>query len=169
MTTTPDTEPPVSELAQLRAWMDRFRETVERKTADLDPSQLAERSVSPSTLSLLGLVRHLAQMEHHWFVLVLQQADEPKPFVPDGDWEAQFRDAVGTTGCADEAFSTWRSVIGRADAFLDELPDEALSVVIGEGDVSTIRDVLLQVLQEYARHAGHMDLLRECVDGRTGE
>ena len=64
------------ELATLRRWLADLRAAVERKTADLDAEQLARRSVPPSTLSLLGLVRHLAQMEHHWFHRVLQRHPE---------------------------------------------------------------------------------------------
>jgi hypothetical protein len=161
----------MSELDTTRRWIARYRETVERKTDGLDPEQLAQRSAPPSTLSPLGLVRHLAQLEHHWFVRVLQRSDEAQLFVVDGDWDAQFDGAVGTEECVEEAFATWREACARADAFLDELPVEALDVQIGSPDepVSTIRDVLLQVLQEYARHCGHLDLLRERIDGQTGE
>lgn len=161
----------MTELEQLRAWIDRYRSTLTRKTDGLIPSQLAERSAPPSSLSLLGLVRHLAQMEHHWFVRVLQRADEAQLYVPGRDWEAQFRDAVGTPECVEDAFETWRGVVRRADAFLDELPSEALAVVISDDPddtIATIRDVVLQVISEYARHAGHMDLLRERIDGVTG-
>jgi uncharacterized protein DUF664 len=161
----------MSELATLRRWLGGFREAVERKTADLDAEQLARRAVPPSTLSLLGLVRHLAQMEHYWFWKVLQRhPDDPQLFVVDGDWESQFDGAVADPALVEEAFTTWRATCAQADSFLDELPGEALDVVIDPGDrIETIRDVFVQVLQEYARHLGHMDLLREAIDGRTGE
>lgn len=163
---------PAGELAQLRLWLSDFRATVERKTAGLDADQLARRSVPPSTLSLLGLVRHLAQMEHHWFVRVLQQQweSEGSLFVVDGDWDSQFDGALADPALVEEAYGTWRAVTARADEFLDGLPDEALGVEIDPDDrIATIRDVLVQVLQEYARHCGHMDLLREAIDGATGE
>lgn len=161
----------MSELATLRRWLDDLRGAVERKTAGLDAEQLARRSVPPSTLSALGLVRHLAQMEHHWFRRVLgRHPEETQLFVVDGDWESQFDGAVADPAAVDEAFATWRATIAQADALLDGLPDGALDVVIDPGDrIETIRDVLQQVLKEYARHLGHLDLLRECVDGRTGE
>jgi uncharacterized damage-inducible protein DinB len=160
----------VSELATLRRWLADHRESVERKTADLDAEQLARRSVPPSTLSLLGLVRHLAQMEHHWFVRVLQRRpEEPSLFVVGGRWDSQF-DVAAEPAVVEEAFRVWRETAAAADAWLDALPDEALDVVIDpDGRIATIRDVLLQVLKEYNRHLGHMDLLREAVDGRTGE
>lgn len=161
----------MSELATLRRWLDDLRAAVERKTAELDAGQLARRSVPPSTLSPLGLVRHLAQMEHHWFRRVLgRHPEEPQLFVVGGDWESQFDGAVADPAVVEEAFATWRATIAQADAFLDDLPDEALDVEIGPGDrIATIRDVLQQVLKEYARHLGHLDLLRESIDGRTGE
>ncbi len=161
----------MSELATLRRWLDDLRAGVERKTADLDAEQLARRSVPPSTLSPLGLVRHLAQMEHHWFRRVLgQHPEETQLFVVGGDWDSQFDGAVADPAVVEEAFATWRATIAQADAFLDGLPDEALGVEIGPGDrIATIRDVLQQVLKEYARHLGHLDLLRESIDGRTGE
>lgn len=161
----------MSELATLRRWLDDLREAVERKTADLDAEQLARRSVPPSTLSPLGLVRHLAQMEHYWFRKVLgRHPEEAQLFVVDGDWESQFDGAVADPAVVEEAFATWRATIAQADAFLDELPDEALDVELDPGDrIATIRDVLQQVLKEYARHLGHLDLLRETIDGRTGE
>ncbi|MGB0098833.1 MAG: DinB family protein [Nocardioides sp.] len=161
----------MSELATLRTWLADFRAAVERKTADLDAEQLARRAVPPSTLSLLGLVRHLAQMEHHWFRRVLQQHPEERQlFVTDGDWESQFDGAVADPLVVDEAFATWRETSAQADTWLDELPAEALDVVVDPGDrIETIRDVMVQVLQEYARHLGHADLLRESIDGRTGE
>jgi hypothetical protein len=160
----------VSELATLRLWHADFRAAVERKTADLDAEQLARRSVPPSTLSLLGLVRHLAQLEHHWFARVLQRRDEPQLFVVGGDWDSQFDGSAADPRLVEEAFTTWRTACADADGFLDELPDDALDVVIDPDDrIASIRDVYLQVLQEYARHCGHMDLLREAIDGRTGE
>ncbi len=161
----------MSELATLRRWLEDLRAAVVRKTADLDAEQLARRSVPPSTLSLLGLVRHLAQMEHHWFVRVLQRRpEESSLFVTGRRWDSQFDDAVADPAVVEEAFTVWREVVARADAWLDELPDEALDVVIDPDDrIATIRDVLQQVLKEYARHLGHLDLLREAIDGRTGD
>jgi hypothetical protein len=159
------------ELATLRHWLADFRAAVERKTADLDAEQLARRAVPPSTLSLLGLVRHLAQLEHHWFRRVLQQhPEETQLFVVDGVWDAQFDGAVADPAAVEEAFATWRETTAQTDEWLDGLPDEALGFVLDPDDrIATIRDVMVQVLQEYARHLGHMDLLRECVDGRTGQ
>lgn len=159
------------ELATLRRWLADLREAVERKTADLDAEQLARRSVPPSTLSPLGLVRHLAQMEHHWFRRVLQQhPEETSLFVVGGRWDSQFDDAVADPAVVEEAFATWRATTAATDAFLDQLPEGALdSEVEPDGRMATVRDVMQQVLKEYAWHLGHLDLLRETIDGRTGQ
>ena len=102
---------PLDELGALRRWLGDLRGTVARKADGLSPEQLAARSVPPSDLSILGLVRHLAQMEHHWFVRTLSRADEPQLYVPAGDWDAQFRDAVADEAVVADAFDTWRGVL----------------------------------------------------------
>jgi Protein of unknown function (DUF664) len=160
----------VSELHSLRRWLTDLRSAVERKAEGLSPEQLAARSVPPSGLSVLGLVRHLAQMEHYWFVLTLSRTEEPQLYVPDGDWDAQFRDALADEAVVAEAFETWRSVAARADAVMDRLEPADLEFVWDPEDrIGSVRDVLLQVVYEYARHLGHADLIRETIDGRTGE
>jgi hypothetical protein len=160
----------VSELETVRRWLSDLRATVERKTEGLSADQLAARSVSPSDLSVLGLVRHLAQMEHHWFVRTLSRADEPQLYVPDGDWDAQFRDAVADEVVVVDAFETWRAVCARADAVLDRLEPADLDFVWDPDDrTGSVRGALTQVIYEYSRHCGHLDLLREAIDGRTGE
>ena len=87
----------LTEPEALRRWLDDLRGTVERKVAGLTAEQLATRAVPPSSLSILGLLRHLAQMEHFWLVKTLSHRDEPQLYVPDGDWDAQFHDGVGTS------------------------------------------------------------------------
>lgn len=160
----------MSELATLRQWLADSRASLERKTAGLDAEQLARRSVPPSTLSLLGLVRHLAHVEHHWFRRMLQ--DHPKEkglFITGRKWSSQFDGAVADPAVVEEAFTTWRATTADVDAWLDTLTDESLAAAYDpDGRLATVRDVFLQVLQEYAGHLGHMDLLRESIDGRTG-
>jgi uncharacterized protein DUF664 len=167
------TEPspePADELSTLRRWLGDLRATVERKAEGLSPEQLAARSVPPSGLSVLGLVRHLAQMEHYWFVVTLSRADEPQLYVPDGDWDAQFRDAVADEAVVADAFDTWRAVCARSDEVMDGLEPAALGFVWDPDDkLGSVRGALTQVLYEYSRHCGHLDLLREAIDGRTGE
>ena len=159
-----------TELPALRRWLVDLRGTVERKADGLSTEQLAAPSVPPSSLSILGLVRHLAQMEHHWFVRTLSRAEEPQLYVPDGDWDAQFRDAVADQAVVADAFETWRAVCARADAVMDGLEPADLDFVWDPDDrIGSVRDALIQVLYEYSRHCGHLDLLREAIDGETGE
>ncbi|MEV0216264.1 DUF664 domain-containing protein [Micromonospora sp. NPDC050695] len=86
------------------------------------------------------------------------------------DPDADFTGAVGDPAVVEEAFAAWRREIAAADRWLDALDEDDLGreVPFGDGSVS-VRDVLVHLIEEYARHAGHADLLRECVDGRTGQ
>ena len=162
---------PVGEKATYREYLNNYRLTIEMKCEGLDAEQLARRSVPPSTMSLLGLVRHLAQVENNWFERVLQgRTGGPRLYKRDDDRDWDFNGAVGEAPVVDEAFATWRGEIADAESYLAALPEADLGrmVPVNDGDVS-IRDVLVHVIEEYARHAGHADLLRECIDGRTGE
>ena len=156
-----------TELESLRRWLDDLRAMVERKADGLSPEQLAARSVPPSALSILGLVRHLAQVEHYFFVRTLSHAEEPLLYSP---WEVQFSDAVADESVVTAAFATWRATRVRADAVMDGLEPADLELVWDPDDrLGSVRGSLIQVNYEYARHCGHLDLLREAIDGQTGE
>ncbi|SIM84417.1 DinB family protein [Micromonospora cremea] len=162
---------PKGEKATLREYLFNYRLTLDMKCAGLDAEQLARRSVPPSTMSLLGLVRHLAKVENQWFQRVLRgRTDGPRLFSSDDDRDADFNDAVADPAVVEEAFATWKAEIAAADQWLDALDEDDLGreVPFDDGTVS-VRDVLVHMIEEYARHAGHADLLRECVDGRTGQ
>ncbi|WP_380158790.1 DinB family protein [Kineococcus sp. R86509] len=161
----------VGEKATLLDYLSHYREVIERKCEDLDAGQLATRSVPPSSLSLLGLVRHLAKVERDWFPRTLAERPEtPRLYWTEEDPELAFTGAVADDAVVTEAFATWRQEVAAADAWLAELPEADLGreVPHRDGPVS-VRDVLVHLIEEYARHAGHADLLRECLDGRTGE
>lgn len=162
---------PQGEKATLREYLGNYRLTLDMKCEGLDAEQLARRSVPPSTLSLLGLVRHLAQVENHWFQRVLQgRTDRPRLFKSEDDKDADFNGAVADPGIVEEAFAAWKSEIAAADEWLDALDEDELGRNVSlDGDTVSIRDVVVHVIEEYARHAGHADLLRECLDGRTGQ
>ncbi|MEU8437382.1 DinB family protein [Streptomyces sp. NPDC029216] len=143
------------------------RTTLELKCAGLD-DELSRRAVEPSTLSLLGLVRHLADMERLWFRRVLAGQDAGPRFssaaAPDGDFDG----AAPGPGAVEEAWEAWRSEVEFADRFAAGAPD--LDV---EGEDSwrgkvSLRWVLIHMIEEYARHNGHADLLRERIDGAVG-
>ena len=162
---------PQGELATYREYLTNYRLTLGMKCDDLDPAQLATRSVPPSTMSLLGLVRHMAQVEHGWFERCLRgNHDAPRPFTRADDRDWDFNGAVGDPASVDEALTAWRDEITRADAWLDALPEADLGrEVPHRRGVVSVRDVLVHMIEEYARHCGHADLLRECIDGRTGQ
>ncbi|GAA2090909.1 DinB family protein [Aeromicrobium tamlense] len=161
----------VGEKATYVEYLAQYRQTLLRKCEDLSPEQLALRSVPPSTLSLLGLVRHMAYVEHTWFVRVGQQSSEAPLFLKEQDSDADFNDAVGTQECVDEAFAALRTQVERAEQWLDGIDEADFGRELPHHRSGTveIRDLLVHMIEEYARHCGHADLLRECIDGRTGE
>jgi uncharacterized damage-inducible protein DinB len=174
--TTPEQDPrtygnPVGEKATYAEYLTNYRLTIRLKCEDLDAEQLARRSVPPSTLSLLGLVRHLAQVENHWFQRVLQgRTDGPRLYKSRDDRDFDFNGAVPDPEVVSEAFDVWTREIAEADEWLVAFDEADLGrQVEHHGDTVSVRDVLVHVIEEYARHAGHADLLRECIDGRTGQ
>jgi len=162
------TDPPLEadERATLTAFLDFNRATLALKCDGLSDDQLRERAVPPSSLSLLGLVRHMAEVERNWFRPVLGGEPMTPIFAPDMDWEAAFRE-VGTADVA-EAFRIWRAECDHARALVAAAPSLDVTGFRRSGYVS-LRWVLTHMIEEYARHNGHADLLRERLDGSTGE
>jgi hypothetical protein len=141
------------------------RLTLEITCADLDAAQLARRAVEPSTLSLLGLVRHLAGVEQVWFRIRMAGERVPRHYRTDEDRDGEFTGAVADPAVVADAWARWRAEIAYAERYVAQAPD--MDVVGVEGDV--LRDVLIHMIEEYARHNGHADLLRERIDGRIGQ
>jgi uncharacterized damage-inducible protein DinB len=146
-------------------YLRRYRLTLEMKCAELTPEQLAQRSVPPSTMSLLGLVRHLAKVEHHWFRRVMAGEDVPRLYSTEADRDADFNGAVADPAVVEEAWRSWRAEV----AFAEEVTDRTVDLGTRGRGGATFRDVLVHMIEEYARHCGHADLLRERIDGRTGQ
>ena len=157
------------ERATLLDYLGAHRLTLEMKCADLDAAQLARRSVSPSTMSLLGLVRHMADVERNWFRRVMAHADAPPLYwsedVPDGGWLG----AVADPAVADDAWRVWREEVAFAEKFVADSPDLGIKGIMRDGTSIALREVLVHMIEEYARHCGHADLLRERIDGRVGQ
>jgi len=162
---------PRGEKAVLAEYLDHFRMTFEMKCEGLDAEQLARRSVPPSTMSLLGLVRHLASVEFHWFRRYIEGRMElDRPFKSPDDRDLDFNGAVGDPGVVAEAWEAWRGEVAHAREVYDRYDD--LGTLVGpedDPDRSELREIVVHMIEEYARHCGHADLLRECVDGRTGQ
>jgi hypothetical protein len=151
------------------SYLRNYRLAFELKCQGLDVEQLARRSVPPSTMSLLGLLRHLAAVEHSWFRRVLQgQPELPRLYVTDEDPDFDFNGAVDDSAVVAEAWTAWRREVADADVWLGEGMPFDTTVSLGGDDIE-VRDVLVHLVEEYARHLGHADLLRECIDGRTGQ
>jgi uncharacterized damage-inducible protein DinB len=159
----------VGEKAVLTEYLERYRMTFEMKCQGLDAEQLARRSVPPSTLSLLGLLRHLAGVEHQWFRRALEGHGElPRLYRTEEDGEHDFTGAVADEAVVTEAWESWRREVAHGQAWL-ESADDLGAKVDHHGDQVEIRDIVVHLIEEYARHCGHADLLRECIDGRTGQ
>jgi uncharacterized damage-inducible protein DinB len=161
-------EPGRGERAVLGQYLDHYRMTIELKCEGLTPEQLASRSVPPSTMSLLGLVRHLARVEHSWWRRVLEGRDDlPRLYRTDADPDLDFTGALPDDATVADAWRSWHEEVEHAREVYAGLDLDATVEV--HGDEVEMRDIVVHLVEEYARHLGHADLLRECVDGRTGQ
>ncbi len=154
------------EREMLRAFLDYHRATLAMKCEGLSDEELRQRSSPPSTLTLLGLVRHLAEVERTWFRRVFEDNEVPLVWSDSFDFQAAY-DAGGSTRA--EAFAAWEAEVAASR----RIEREAASLELTGhqprwGEDVSLRMVMLHVLLEYGRHNGHADLLREGVDGVVG-
>lgn len=151
------------------------RLTLELKCAGLDAEEMARRSVEPSTMSLLGLVRHLAEMERATFRNLMAGQESPRLFCSEADRDGDFNGAVPDPRVVDEAWDAWRAEVDFAERFvagaasLDVTGNDPLNQHGSGGGLMSLREALVGMIEEYARHMGHVDLLRERIDGRLGQ
>ena len=150
----------------------RQRLTLEMKCSGLDVQAMARRSVEPSTMSLLGLVWHLAEGERATFRVMMAGQDVPRLF---GSGDSDFDGAVPDPQVVAEAWDAWRAEVDFATRFvagapsLDITGDDPLNQHGSGGGPMSLREALVGTIEEYARHMGHADLLRERIDGRLGQ
>lgn len=147
------------------------RATLELKCEGLGPDSLARRAIPPSTMSLLGLVRHMADVERGWFRRFMAGQDaEPRYYSAD-DPDGEFDGAVADQQVVDEAWLAWREEVDFADRFIAGAADLDLPSARTARDrgAMSLRWVLNHMIEEYARHNGHADLLREQIDGKLGQ
>ena len=162
-------EVPCGEMAVLVDYLERYRTTLEMKCEGLDAEQMARRSVPPSTMSLLGLVRHLARVEHSWTRRVLEGRMElPRLYRTEEDRDLDFNGAVADPAVVENAWESWRREVAHAEHVVDAAESLDVEGAHDDGPIA-LREVLVHMIEEYARHLGHADLLRECIDGRTGQ
>ncbi|MGV9289033.1 DinB family protein [Streptomyces sp. NPDC003719] len=150
----------------LRAFLDYHRATLAMKCEGLTDGELRQQSMPPSTLSLLGLVRHMVEVERAWFRRVFEDNDAPMVWSDRIDFQAAY-DASASTRA--EAFAAWEDEVQnsrRIEREAESLDHAGYQPRWGE-EVS-LRMVMLHVLLEYGRHNGHADFLREGVDGTVG-
>ena len=157
------------ERATLTEFLRSQRLTLELKCAGLDAGQMARRSVEPSTMSLLGLVRHMADVERNWFRRRMAKLDVPKLYQSEENPDGDFDGAVADPEVVAEAWRTWREEVTFAKTFVTEATDLGATFEIPGHGLISMREVLVHMVEEYARHNGHADLLRERIDGRVGQ
>jgi hypothetical protein len=163
-------EPPAiaDERAMLVAWLDYHRATLEMKCDGLDDDALRRRSVPPSTLSLLGLVRHMSEVERSWFRRCLAGEDAPPLYYTDASPDGDFDDLY-TTDMA-TAFATWHDECAHARELATAVESlDGVSVAQRHDKTVSLRWIYVHMIEEYARHNGHADLLRQCIDGAVGD
>jgi uncharacterized damage-inducible protein DinB len=149
----------------LRAYLDFHRETLALKCGGLSDDDLRRRT-TPSSLSLLGLVRHMAEVERAWFRRVIDAQDVPLVWSPDGDFQVAY-DAADADRA--EAFEAWEAEIAIAQDIERAAPSlDVVGVDRRSGEEYSLRRVMVHLIQEYARHNGHADLIREGIDGAVG-
>ena len=163
-------EPPYTgdERATLVGFLDFQRATLEWKCDGLSDEQLRQRPLPTSAMSLLGLVRHLTDVEQNWFHISLD-GQTPSlhywhrgPDLSDTDWEVETADV-------DDSFRVWREEVDRSRRIAAESESLDRSFDNPQDGAITLRWILTHMIEEYARHNGHADLLREAIDGAVGE
>lgn len=155
-----------SEREMLRIFLDYHRSTLAMKCQGLSDDDLRKQSMPPSTLSLLGLVRHMAEVERTWFRRVIDGEDVPLVWSDEMDFKAAYDASESTRS---EAFEAWHTEVAHSRHI--ERAAESLDVTgyhARWGEHVSLRLVMLHLIHEYARHNGHADFLREGVDGTTG-
>jgi hypothetical protein len=151
------------------------RLTLELKCEGLDAQAMARRAVEPSTMSLLGLVRHLAEQERRTFREMMAGQPVPPLFCSDTERDGDFDGAVPDAQVVAQAWDAWRAEVEFANRFVAEAPsldvtgDDPLNLHGSGGGSMSLREVLVGMIYEYGRHMGHADLLRERIDGRIGQ
>ncbi|WP_432138975.1 MULTISPECIES: DinB family protein [unclassified Streptomyces] len=157
------------ERTMLEGWLDYHRRTLDLKCQGLSEAQLRTAAVEPSELTLLGLVRHMAEVERWWFRTVLTGEDAGPVYYTDEDPDGDFHFTDSDTWA--EAHATWQAEIEAARMSAAELGLDVLSQGTGRrtGRPYNLRWIYTHMIEEYARHNGHADLIRERLDGTTGE
>ncbi len=162
------TAPPAkgSERELLEAFLDYHRQTLEWKCSGLTPDQLKTAAVPPSPMTLLGLLRHLAGAERYWFDTVLLGGSGSAVYDGEDPWDDLNKHD------ADEVLRRWKQTCAtsrRNASSAPTLDQPAARPRPWDRETVTLRWIMIHLIEEYARHNGHADVLRERIDGETGE
>src|SRR6266545_3868542 len=161
-----DTRPPLPLVADEReflvAYLDHYRATLEQKITGVPTERLNDPTMPPSTLTLHGLLRHLAAVEQWWFHYQFAGDDTEHIYYSD-DWPAQ--DFEDLSAPFSEALATWHRMCARSRDIVATHSLDDTGTVERTGAPISLRAILLKMITEYARHCGHADLLREATDG----
>lgn len=154
----------------LVTFLDYFRSVLVRKAVGLDATQL-DTTLGPSSLTIGGLLKHMALVEDHWFHGVLIGNEDPQPWAS-ADWDTspdwEFATAPNDTPA--ELLAQFRTSVARSDAAITSVPDlDTIAARQSHGEPTSLRWILVHMIEEYARHCGHADLIRESIDGETGD
>jgi hypothetical protein len=162
-------EPPLQadERTSLAAWLEYHRATLLLKCEGLDGAQLVRPSMPPSTLTLLGLVRHMHLVEWWWFEHIFAGAPSPEPYDTSEDPDAEFN-AAAAEGAGDD-MTAFRDQCARSRVIVAEADSLDVLSVSSDRETRDLRWILVHMIEEYARHNGHADLLRQSIDGEVGE
>ena len=170
--TSPDpsqfrTDPPrvADERAMYQSWLEFHRGTLVWKCTGLTDAQLRTASVTPSNLTLLGLVRHMAQVERWWFRTSAAGLELSELYCPDDDEDGDFDNVADAV--VEHDIATFRAECLAADEAVASMSLD--DTFVGRNGPISLRWVYVHMIEEYARHNGHADLLRECIDGATGD
>jgi hypothetical protein len=160
-------DPPqvADERAMYQSWLDFHRGTLLWKCSGLTDDQLKTAAVRPSTLTLLGLLRHMAEVERWWFRTKAAGLQLPDLYCPDDDKDGDF-DNVPDAVVEDDLATYKVECLAADDAVRTMSLDETF---VGRRGPISLRWVYVHMIEEYARHNGHADLLRESIDGATGD
>jgi hypothetical protein len=168
MATLPEPAMNADERTTLTQFLDFYRMVLERKVAGLSDAQAREAAAAPSDLTLLGLICHAAYLERYWFRVAFHGEDIDLIFDftedPDADLHPDRRLTVPV------ALRMWRSEVADARDIVDQAASlDAIAARDRHGQAVNLRWILVHMIEEYARHCGHADILRERIDGTTGD
>lgn len=155
-----------SEIAQLTAWLDFYRATLIVKCAGLDLGQLTMRPVASSSLSLLGLIRHMTFVEQVWFESTFANFAAPTYYSRDVDPDSDFNDLDSAP--LEQVLANFDAACERSRELSEGHPLDTMAASQRRGREVDLRWIFIHMIEEYARHCGHADILRELIDGSTG-